>query len=106
MVLGSDEAVQKLVFRGGTDSTKDAQTTQARIDATSICLSFLNLELEPSSPSSQLTSAVNLIAASLVTNDKDKADQFSKEGHDLLEKYKGDNPDEVRWGINQILRRG
>ena len=78
MTLGSDEAVQKLAL-GRTDTKFDSQNTQARDDSTSICLSTMNIENESSSPSSSLTSAVNLITAAFMTRDKDKADQYSKE---------------------------
>ena len=104
MVLGTDAAVQNMVY-GKTDSNKDNQTAQARTDATALALSHLNLDNDPSSPSSLLTSSVNLIAASFITRDKDKADTWSKAGHLLLDKLRGDDIDDAPWGIDIVVDR-
>jgi len=104
MVLGSDDAVQNLVY-GKTDDNKDVQTTQARTDATALALAHLNLDADPSSPSSLLTSSVNLIAASFISRDKDKADVWSKAGHLLLDKLRGDDIDDAPWGIDIVVDR-
>jgi len=90
MVLGTDDAVQTLVFKR-VNNAADTATTQARTDATSIALSELNLTTDPTSPSASLTSAVNLIAAGMLAKEEVESKRYHERGMALLEKLKGDN---------------
>jgi len=97
MVLGTDDAVQILVFKR-VNNAADTATTQARTEATSIAYSELNINTDPSSPSASLTSAVNLLAAGLLAKEEVESARFHERGMALLEKLKGDsNQDNGDW---------
>ncbi len=96
MVMGTDDAVQILVFKA-VNNNADTATTQARTEASSIALAELNITSEPSSPSSLLTSAVNLIAAGLLAKEEVESKRFHDRGMALLEKLRGDEDNDAEW---------
>lgn len=96
MVMGTDDAVQILVFKR-VNNAADTATTQARTEASSIALAELNITTEPSSPSSLLTSAVNLLAAGLLAKEEVESKRFHERGMALLEKLRGDEDNDAEW---------
>lgn len=99
MVLGTDDAVQLLVW-GAVDNNKDTWTTQARTTATGIAYAELGITVDPSSPSTQLTEAVNLIASGLVQGAPQSQQQalFLDKGMMLLKAARGDKDLDAEWG--------
>ncbi len=102
MVLGTNSATQLLAF-GVADSEADTVTTQARTEATSICLAKLNILADPASPSAGLTSAANMIAASFINKDKDESTRLYDNGIKLLEDVRGDTVDDADWGSMDVF---
>ena len=99
MVLGTDDAVQLLVW-GAVDNNKDTWTTQARTTATGIAYAELGITTDPASPSTQLTEAVNLLAAGLCQGAPQPQQQafFTNEGMKLLKAARGDKDLDAEWG--------
>jgi len=96
MVLGTDDAVQTLVFKA-VNNNADTATTQARATATSIAYAELNITKDPSSPSTQLTEAVNLIAAGLLAKEEVESKRFTEAGMAMLIKVRGDKHTDSDW---------
>jgi len=96
MVLGTDDAVQTLVFKR-VNNAADTATTQARTTATGIAYSVLGITADPTSPSTQLTEAVNLLAAGLLAKEEVESARFHDRGMELLNQSKGDKHTDADW---------
>ena len=100
MPYGTDLDSQIVAF-GVQNTSFDAKTTAFRKLATTVINAELNLEFDIASPSEGIDNICNLLTAAFLTTKpgEQKASPFWEMGIDLLQKWRGDDPEDAHWGI-------
>ena len=103
MAYGSNSTAQILAFKT-VNSQLDQQTTEYRITATQIINTMIDAQYEITNPSDKIHTACNLLTAAMLRTKSGEAseDSYWKQALFIIEKLRGDNQEDGRWG--NVLR--
>lgn len=103
---GSNSASQIMAF-GAANSSLDTKTSTFRDLATTVINAELNLEFDITTPTDGINNICNLLTAAFLTSKPgaQKESPFWEMGIELLQKWRGDDPEDAAWRINIPVER-